>query len=113
MDHILEKGHIECTPGVCGGKPRIAGHRIRVQDIFVLHELKGMTPDAIVQVFPGITLADVHAALAYYWDHRETIQRQIKEDEDFVDSLRTQFGPGLIDQIQGQETVNRASLPSR
>ncbi|MEO0014001.1 MAG: hypothetical protein RLZZ535_2390 [Cyanobacteriota bacterium] len=30
---ILE--HIEITPGVCGGKPRIAGHRIRVQDIVI------------------------------------------------------------------------------
>lgn len=24
--------HIEITPGVCGGKPRIAGHRIQVED---------------------------------------------------------------------------------
>ncbi len=29
------KQHIEITPGTCGGKPRIAGHRIRVQDIVV------------------------------------------------------------------------------
>jgi len=112
MDKTLEKGHIECTPSVCGGKPRIAGHRIRVQDIFVLHELKGMTPDAILQVFPGITLADVYAALAYYWDHRETIQRQMKEDEEFVAALRAKSGPGLIQQSEGQETPNRATLPS-
>jgi len=25
--------HIEITPGVAGGKPRLAGHRIKVQDI--------------------------------------------------------------------------------
>ncbi len=30
--------HIEITPGVCGGKPRITGHRIRVEDIVVWHE---------------------------------------------------------------------------
>ena len=29
--------HIEMTPGVCGGRPRIAGHRIRVQDIVIWH----------------------------------------------------------------------------
>jgi uncharacterized protein (DUF433 family) len=113
MEQILEKSHIECTPGVCGGKPRIAGHRIRVQDVFVLHELKGMTPDAIVQAFPGITLADVHAALTYYWDHREIIERQMKEDEEFVAALRAQSGPGLIERILGRETSNRASLPPR
>jgi uncharacterized protein (DUF433 family) len=64
-----------------------------VQDIFVLHELQGMTPDAILQVFPTITLADVHAALAYYWDHRETIERQMREDEEFVAALRAQSEP--------------------
>ena len=34
--------HIEITPGVCGGKPRIAGHRIKVQDIAVWHEIMGL-----------------------------------------------------------------------
>jgi len=34
--------HIEVTPGVCGGRSRIAGHRIRVQDVVVWHEQKGM-----------------------------------------------------------------------
>jgi uncharacterized protein (DUF433 family) len=40
--------HIEITPGVCGEKPRIAGHRIRVEDIVIWHEQKGMSPDEIV-----------------------------------------------------------------
>ncbi len=37
--------HIKITPGVCGGKPRIAGHRIRVQDVVVWHEQMGMSPN--------------------------------------------------------------------
>jgi len=36
-----------------------------------------MTPDEIVDHYPTITLADVHAALAYYWDHRDEIERAI------------------------------------
>ena len=74
--------HIESKPGVCGGKPCVAGTRIRVQDIFVWHEMQGKTPDEIVSDFPQLTLADVHAALAYYWDHREEIHRQMKEADD-------------------------------
>ena len=35
--------HIEITPGICGGKPRIAGHRITVQNIVVWHEQMGMS----------------------------------------------------------------------
>jgi len=39
--------HIEITQGVCGGKPRIAGHRIRVEDIAIWHERMGLSADEI------------------------------------------------------------------
>lgn len=39
--------HIELTPGIAGGKPRIAGHRIKVQDIVVWHERLGLGADEI------------------------------------------------------------------
>ncbi|NEO28290.1 MAG: DUF433 domain-containing protein, partial [Kamptonema sp. SIO4C4] len=52
------------TPEICGGKPCIAGHRIRVQDIVIWHEQMGLSPDEIVSRHPTITLADVYAALA-------------------------------------------------
>jgi uncharacterized protein (DUF433 family) len=84
---------IESTTGVCGGRPRIAGHRIRVQDIVAWYEFQGMTPDEIVAGYPQITLADVHAALAYYHSHRDEIQSQMKDDEQFVESLRQQLQP--------------------
>jgi uncharacterized protein (DUF433 family) len=80
--------HIESRPGVCGGKPCIAGTRIRVQDIWTWHELQGLTPEEIVTQFPQLGLADIHAALTYYHDHREEIQRQMKEAKDLVSTLR-------------------------
>ena len=39
--------HIECTPGIAGGKPRIAGHRITVQNIALWHDRFGMSADEI------------------------------------------------------------------
>ena len=68
------------TPGVRGGKPRIAGHRITVSDVAIWHERMGMSPDEIVSEFPTITLSDVHAALAYYFDHRDEIDQSIREE---------------------------------
>ncbi len=58
--------HIEITPETCSGKPRIAGHRIKVQDVVIWHERMGMSPDEIVDHYPSITLADIYAALSYY-----------------------------------------------
>jgi len=86
VDVIRE--HIEIDRGDGGPKPRIAGHRIRVQDVAIWHEKLGMSPDEIVYQYPTITLADVYAALAYYWDHRDEIERAIVEEHAFVEELR-------------------------
>lgn len=66
------------TPDVCGGKACIAGHRVRVLDIVVMHEHQGLAADAIVSRLPSITLADVHAALTYYFDHIDEIQEELR-----------------------------------
>ena len=46
------------TPGVCGDKPHIAGHRTKVQHVAVWHERMGMSPEEIVVQHPGITLGE-------------------------------------------------------
>lgn len=91
MTTVPEKIHITRTPGVCGGKPCIAGSRIRVQDVYVWHELEGRSPDEIVSSFPQLTLADVYAALAYFWDHRDEILSQMREQDRLVQELKAQF----------------------
>jgi uncharacterized protein (DUF433 family) len=87
--------HIQITPSVCGGKPRITGHRIRVQDVVVWYEHQNMSPDEIVYHYPSITLADVHAALAYYYDHLEEIRQHIHESNAFVAQLAAET-PSLL-----------------
>jgi uncharacterized protein (DUF433 family) len=77
METSVEKQHIVKTPGTCGGKARIAGHRIRVQDVALWTE-EGRSPDEILGEFPQISLADVYAALAYYHDHRTEIDAEIQ-----------------------------------
>jgi uncharacterized protein (DUF433 family) len=79
--------HIELTPGIVGGKPRIVGHRITVQNIAVWHELLGLSADEIATEY-GVSLADVYAALAYYYDHREAIDIAIRADDTFISELR-------------------------
>ena len=79
--------HIEVTPGVSGGSARIAGRRITVRDVVIWHERLGRTPDEIAADHE-LTLADVYAALAYYFDHRDEIDRNIEADRAFVEALR-------------------------
>lgn len=96
---VVEKGH-------CGGKPHIAGHRIKVQHVAIWHERLGKDPDEIVAEHPGLTLADVHAALTYYYDHRAQIDADIREDVDFTEAMKANSPPSLLLQrlISGHAT---------
>ncbi len=93
--------HITTTPEVCGGKACIAGRRIRVADVVALHEQRGYSPDEIVEMFPEITLADIHAALAYYFDHRAEIEADFKHDAEVAEKLRAQFPSKLQEKLRG------------
>lgn len=103
--------HIEVTPGTCGGKPRIVGHRITVQSIVLWHERSGMPPEQIVATHPGLSLADVYAALAYYHDHREEIRTQIEADERFAAELQAQ-SPSRVQEKLAARHGEDNSLPS-
>jgi uncharacterized protein (DUF433 family) len=90
---------IVSTPGTCGGKPRIGGHRIKVEDVATWHVRMGMSPDEIVSNWPSLTLSDVHAALAYYFDHRERIDADILEGERFADDFRA-GAPSIFEKVR-------------
>jgi uncharacterized protein (DUF433 family) len=100
MDNVITQ-HIQKTPDVCGGRACIAGHSIRVMDIVVWHELRGYTADEIVAMFPGISLADVYAALAYYFSHRPEIDEDFKRDEEAVKQVLTQYPSKVREKLGG------------
>ncbi len=94
--------HIVSTPDACGGKPRIAGSRIQVKHVVVMHERQGMTPEAIVSEFPHLTLADVYAALAYYHDHREEITADIKAEREWYEEMKAKHPSRLQEKLNAR-----------
>ena len=80
--------HIEITADTCGGKPRIAGSRIRVQDIVLWHEQMGLSPDEIASQYSTLTLSDIYAALSYYHDNLDRIRQDIRESATTIELLR-------------------------
>ena len=94
------------TPGVCGGRARIAGHRVRVLDIVAWSEHQGMTPDEIASSVPSVTLADIHAALAYYFDHVDEIQEEMRAEKALADEVRRNH-PSLLGAKLRQERSER------
>jgi len=88
--------YIGVRPGYCGGEPHILGHRIKVRHVAVWHDQMGMTPTEIAVTYPTITLAQVHAALAYYYDHRDEIHAAIEEERRYVEELKAKSPPSKL-----------------
>jgi uncharacterized protein (DUF433 family) len=86
--------HIEITPGVRGGKPRLSGTRITVDDVAVMHLRLGMSLPEIAGKY-DLSPAAVHAAMSYYYDHRDAIERSIAEDRAYSEAFR-QDNPSLL-----------------
>src|SRR5690349_7071880 len=64
--------HIEIKNGV----PTIDGTRLKVMHL-VIDQRSGLTPEQMLEAHPFLTLAQIHSALAYYYDNREEIDQEI------------------------------------
>jgi uncharacterized protein (DUF433 family) len=101
----VHQKHIELRPNR-DGQPRayIAGTRVRVQDVYVDAEIRGKSPDEIVASLPHLTLAQVHAALSHYFDHRDAILEEIRQDGLSLADIKAKTGPGPLERkLKGTE----------
>jgi uncharacterized protein (DUF433 family) len=77
---------IETRTGVHGGRPCIAGTSVSVRRIAQLHN-EGLVPEEITQTFGHLTLAQVHAALAYYHANRDEIDADLAAEARATEAL--------------------------
>jgi uncharacterized protein (DUF433 family) len=93
MQAVMDR-HIELDARIRGGRPRIAGTRLAVADIVMLHLRMGKSLEEIAGKYQ-VTLGDVHAAMAYYYDHRAAIDADMSADEVYGDAFE-QRRPSLL-----------------
>lgn len=72
--------HIARDPQVRAGEPVVEGSRIPVATVVRAHQL-GLDLDEILVQLPGLTPEGLHAALLYYFDHKNEIEAIIGRDE--------------------------------
>lgn len=77
MTTQTEHPHVVKNPEIRGGKAVIAGTRIPVW-LLVANTQDGISPDEIDAAYPELTLAQIHDALSYYYDHPEEIDAEIR-----------------------------------
>lgn len=94
MTIMTDYKHIAIDSEIVGGKPYIAGRRITVQQIATWHDQMGYSVDEIATQY-DLTLAEIYAALAYYYDHKAEIDAALAESETFIATVRQQQ-PSLL-----------------
>jgi uncharacterized protein (DUF433 family) len=96
--------HIVAVPGVRGGVPHIAGTRMAVSDIALLHLKLGKSVAEIAAEY-DLSLGSVHAALAYYFDHQADIDARLAEDEAYIAAFAQSTPSELqakLDRLRGE-----------
>jgi uncharacterized protein (DUF433 family) len=83
---------IDRDPKIRGGRPKITGTGLTVSRIAGWYKL-GMSPEEIALEYPHLTLAQVHAALAYYHVNRDEIETDIAKEEAAALQWEEQLGP--------------------
>ena len=69
------------------GVAKIIGSRAKVRQI-VMDTQNGLTPERIHEEYPHLSLAQIHAALAYYYDHQAEIDADIEAGIKMVEEMR-------------------------
>jgi uncharacterized protein (DUF433 family) len=89
---VLPCDTIVRDPDIRGGRPIIAGTSLRVSDIAAYHIHGGLPPEELAVQF-HLELAQVHAALSYYFTHRTEIQAEIQQNAEQAEKWRQVLSP--------------------
>jgi uncharacterized protein (DUF433 family) len=88
------------------GTAYIAGTSLKVAAIAIDAVTWEMTPQQIQENYPKLSLAQIHAALAYYYDHQAEIDAQLAAWDAEYEKLRT-ANPNPLTREQLEERLQR------
>jgi len=69
------------------GVPIIAGTTMKVVELVMAQHAHGWSPEELSFQFPHLSMAQVHAALAYYWDNQQALDADIAHRSQVADGL--------------------------
>jgi uncharacterized protein (DUF433 family) len=81
---------ISRRPAMRGGRPCVAGTGVSVRRIAVLHNM-GTTPADIVRKYGHLSLAQVHAALTYYYAAQAEVDDDLAAEDRLAEELEKEY----------------------
>jgi uncharacterized protein (DUF433 family) len=83
------------------GAPVIAGANTKIGELVAEMQAHGLSPEELCYQLPHLSLGQIHSALAYYWDHREEVGRDLEHRRELGERLRRELGqPPLVERLR-------------
>ena len=95
LQERISTEYIAIDPDNCFGKPRIVGTRMPVATVAKMYLEMGESLEDIAREY-DLPLASVYAAISYYYDHQEEIERHTAESQAFVEKLKQKNTPSPL-----------------
>ena len=74
------------------GVPVVQGANTKVVEVVLHARSSGLTPEQLAGELPHLSPAQIHSAMAYYWDHREALDADIEARREFAERMRREMG---------------------
>ncbi len=78
------------------GVPMIEGTTTKIVEIVLETKAYGWSPEEVHFQHPYLTLGQIYSAMAYYFDHSQEFEREIRERLEKVGSIRADIGESKV-----------------
>ncbi len=72
--------------------PIITGTTMKVVELIISVKAYDWSPEELHSNYPHLSMSQIHSALAYYWDHQEEIDADMKRREEYAERLQAEAG---------------------
>ncbi len=83
--------------------PFIKGTSMKVVELVTSVQAYGWSPEELHFQYPHLSMSQIHSALAYYWEHKEEIDVDLKRRFDKCEKLRLEAGESTLAKRLRQE----------
>ena len=78
------------------GVPYVAGTTMKVVQLVMAQLANGWSPEELHFQYQYLTLGQIYSALAYYWDHKATLDADIERRRQLAERARQESGPSPL-----------------
>ncbi|RMH20564.1 MAG: DUF433 domain-containing protein [Acidobacteria bacterium] len=88
------------------GVPQIVGANTKVVEVVVHMRASGISAEQLAVELPHLTPAQIHSAMAYYWDHKDELDADVARRREYAERMRREMGqPPIVGKLRQQGLI--------